>query len=239
MTIDSAWNAAGPAAVLWDMDGTLVESEKLWTIALDDYAALRGGALRERTRADLVGSNMGRSMRLLLADLGVPAEQREVDEAAEWVERRIAELFRQGLTWRPGAREALSALRASGVPTALVTSTARALTEIGLDTIGRERFDVTVCGDEVDGRNKPDPEPYLRACQLLGVPPDACIALEDSPAGVASAVAAGCTVIGIPSEVPLEPGPRRVLRESLWDVDVLALGELLPATGTQPEGTFG
>ena len=91
-----------PAAVLFDMDGTLVDSEKLWTIALDDYAAHRGGALSEATRESMVGSNMTRSMVLLLADLGLPTTEDEIRRAADWVAARTAELFGQGLTWRPG-----------------------------------------------------------------------------------------------------------------------------------------
>lgn len=224
MTSDAGPNS--PAAVLFDMDGTLVDSEKLWTIALDDYAAHLGGALTDATREAMVGSNMTRSMRMLLTDVGAPATEAEIEAAASWVAERMAELFADGLPWRPGAQEALRRARALGVPVALVTSTIRSLTEMALETLGRDSFDLTVCGDEVDGRNKPDPEPYLKAARLLGVDPAACVAVEDSPTGVASAEAAGCLVIAIPCEVPLPPGPHRVLRDSLADVDFDALGEL-------------
>jgi beta-phosphoglucomutase-like phosphatase (HAD superfamily) len=118
-------------------------------------------------------------------------------------------------------------VRESGLPTALVTSTERELTELALDTIGREFFDVTVCGDEVDGRNKPEPEPYLKAARLLGVAAEDCVAVEDSPTGVAAAVAAGCTVLVVPCDVPVPGGERRVLRESLVGLDVEELGRLL------------
>lgn len=224
MTRDAGPNS--PAAVLFDMDGTLVDSEKLWTIALDDYAAHRGGELTAATREAMVGSNMTRSMRMLLTDVGAPATEADIDAAASWVAERMTELFAGGLPWRPGAPEALRRSRALGVPVALVTSTIRSLTEMALETLGRDSFDLTVCGDEVDGRNKPDPEPYLKAARLLGVDPAACVAIEDSPTGVASAEAAGCLVIAIPCEVPLLPGPHRVLRDSLTDVDFDALGEL-------------
>ncbi|MGP4015730.1 HAD family hydrolase [Saccharopolyspora sp. 5N708] len=217
---------AGPAAVLFDMDGTLVDSEKLWTIALDDYAAHRGGALTDTTREAMVGSNMTRSMRLLLTDIGVADGDADVDAAAQWVTARMVALFQQGLPWRPGAPEALREARALGIPTALVTSTIRSLTDLALETLGRDSFDVTVCGDEVDGKNKPDPEPYLKAARLLDVDPAECVAIEDSPTGVAAAEAAGCVVIAIPCEVPLQSGPHRVLRESLADVDFAALGDL-------------
>ncbi|WP_243788817.1 HAD family phosphatase [Saccharopolyspora gloriosae] len=223
---------ARPAAVLFDMDGTLVDSEKLWTISLSDYATYRGGELSIATREAMVGSNMSTSMRMLLADLDLPADAAAVAEAADWVEARSTELFRQGLPWRPGAQEALAAVRSLGIPAALVTSTIRSLAEIALDTLGRDSFDVTVCGDEVDGRNKPDPEPYLRAARMLAVDPRRCVAVEDSPTGVAAAVAAGCTVIAVPCEVPLEPGERRVVLDSLEELDTGSLGSLLPGAFT-------
>lgn len=113
------------------------------------------------------------------------------------------------------------------MPTALVTSTERALTEVALDTIGRDFFDVTVCGDEVDGRNKPLPDPYLKAARLLGVEPADCVAVEDSPTGSASAAAAGCTVLVVPCDVEVPIGPGMVSRETLVGLDVPALGALL------------
>src|SRR3712207_4741059 len=129
-----------------------------------------------------------------------------MEKAIQWLNERTASLFRAGLPWRPGAREALESLRAHGVPMALVTSTERALTELALDTIGRSYFTATICGDEVGGRNKPDPTPYLMAADLLGVPATRCVAVEDSPLGMRSAVAAGCTTMVVPAEVPIAPG---------------------------------
>jgi HAD superfamily hydrolase (TIGR01509 family) len=213
-----------PAAVLWDMDGTLLDSEKLWDVPLYEFAEKQGGTLTLATRQAMVGSNVPKTLSLLYGDLGVEPTAAELVDAAAWIARRTEEVFRAGLPWRDGARDALRAVRASGVPMALVTSTERSLTEVALDTIGRDLFDVTVCGDEVDGHNKPLPEPYLRAARLLGVDAADCVAVEDSPTGVASAVAAGCTVLVVPCDVPVEPGERRIFRESLVgvDLDVLA-----------------
>lgn len=224
---DTRSTPGGLAAVLWDMDGTLVDSEKLWTVALDELAAKLGGTLSARTRAALVGSNMDATMRAMFAEVGLPPEPAAMAEETAWLDRRTAELFAGGLEWRPGARDALRAVRAAGLPAALVTSTERALTEIALDSIGREFFDVTVCGDEVDGQNKPLPTPYRKAAALLGVDPADCVAVEDSPTGTASAVAAGCTVLVVPAEVPVPPGERRVLRDSLLGVDAEFLTALL------------
>jgi HAD superfamily hydrolase (TIGR01509 family) len=218
-----------PAAVLWDMDGTLIDSEKLWTVALNELAARLGGTLSPATRGTLIGSNMDRTMRVLFGELGLLPEPAALAEAAAWIDRRTAELFATELVWRPGAREALTAVRAAGFPCALVTSTERELTEVALDTIGRDFFQVTVCGDEVDGRNKPLPEPYLRAAALLGVDPRDCVAVEDSPTGATAAAAAGCTVLVVPSEVSVPPGERRVLRDSLVGVTPEFFAELLEA----------
>jgi beta-phosphoglucomutase-like phosphatase (HAD superfamily) len=105
-------------------------------------------------------------------------------------------------------------VRAAGWPTALVTNTGRALTTFALETIGREHFTVTVCGDEVP-RGKPDPDPYLRAADLLGVAPTECLAVEDSPTGATAAERAGAAVLVVPCEIPVPTGPRRVHRRSL------------------------
>ncbi|HEX6361156.1 HAD family phosphatase [Actinophytocola sp.] len=217
-----------PAAVLWDLDGTLLDSEKLWDIPLYELTEKLGGELSAETRQAMVGTNVLVTLNLLYAEVGIPDPgPDQLADGAAWIERRMAEVFRQDLPWRPGAADALATVHAAGLPMALVTSTERALTEIALDTIGRSRFDVTVCGDEVAGENKPLPEPYLKACRLLGVDPAACVAIEDSPTGTASAVAAGCTVLVVPCEVPVEPGERRVLRTSLEGLTVADLTALL------------
>jgi HAD superfamily hydrolase (TIGR01509 family) len=128
--------------------------------------------------------------------------------------------------WRPGAHELLVALRAAAVPTALVTSTRRHLTEIALDTIGREFFAATVCGDEVR-RPKPHPDPYLRAAELLQVDPARCVAIEDSPIGIASAEAAGCVVVAIPNDVRIDPAPTRHILPTLAKLSVADLAALV------------
>jgi HAD superfamily hydrolase (TIGR01509 family) len=206
------------------MDGTLLDSEKVWDVALDDTAAWLGGELSATARRRMVGSSMGRSVAILHADLDVDADP---ESSAAYLTERTAELFRTDLVWKPGARELLMNLAQAGVPVALVTSTRRHLTEIALDTLGRQFFAATVCGDEVR-RPKPHPDPYLRAAELLAVEPAECVAIEDSPIGIASAEAAGCAVLAVPSEVVLEPGPRRHLRASLVGLSVADLAELLP-----------
>jgi HAD superfamily hydrolase (TIGR01509 family) len=203
-----------PAAVFWDMDGTLVDSEKVWSVSLADTAAWLGGELSQPARDDMVGSNMARTLVILFDDLGLPRDPARMAAAEQFMIDRTAELFAAGLEWRPGALAALRTVRAAGWPTALVTNTGRALTETALDGIGREHFDVTVCGDEVP-RGKPDPDPYLRAAELLGVVAEECLAVEDSPTGALAAELAGAAVLVVPCEVEVPAGHRRVHRGSL------------------------
>lgn len=217
-------NSAYPAAVLFDMDGTLVDSERIWGIALAELAVEAGGVLSDDARLAMVGTSMARSMQIFRDDLGQPGRPEAPDVA--WITGRVRELFASGLVWRPGAMELLLAVRAAGIPTALVTSTGRSLVEVALKTLGPENFDVVVCGDEVR-RPKPDPEPYRTAAELLGVPIAACVAIEDSPSGVASAVAAGAAVLAVPAELELEPVDGVHLRTTLTGVDPAFLAGLL------------
>jgi HAD superfamily hydrolase (TIGR01509 family) len=224
VTRPEAGRGVQPAAVLFDMDGTLVDSEKIWDVTLDELAARLGGVLTAETRRAMVGSNLARSLSLLHADLGI--EGGDLDGDGRWLLERTKDHFALGLPWQPGARELLDAVHAAGIPTALVTSTHRDLVDVALRSIGAHYFDVAVCGDEVT-RNKPHPEAYLRAAELLGVAAGECVAIEDSPTGIAAAEAAGCAVLAVPSEVPVETGPLRTVRESLTGVDVAYLAGLL------------
>jgi HAD superfamily hydrolase (TIGR01509 family) len=210
--------------VLFDMDGTLVDSEKVWDVALAELAERAGGKLSLETRHAMIGSNIGRTMQLLRDDLGQPDRPEAPD--VEWLTERVFHLFAEGLVWRPGALELLRAVRAAGTPTALVTSTGRRLVTVALRTIGAENFDAVVVGDEVKAP-KPDPEPYLTAARMLGVAITDCVAIEDSPTGVASALASGAAVLAVPAELELAPTDGVHLRDSLVGVDPDYLATLL------------
>ncbi len=225
MTSSPARTGKKLAAVLFDMDGTLLDSEKIWDVALDELARELGGTLSREARLSMIGSSVGRSVSIVHADLQVEAD---AEQSGRYLLDRAAALFRTDLQFRPGARELLDAVRDAGVPAALVTSTHRWLTEIALDTLGRDYFQVTVCGDEVP-RPKPNPDPYQQALAMLGVQARASVAIEDSVLGVTSAEAAGCVVLAVPSEVELTPGvPTTVVRASLTDLTVPDLAALLP-----------
>jgi HAD superfamily hydrolase (TIGR01509 family) len=212
------------AAVLFDMDGTLVDSEKVWSVGLAELAAHHGGTLSAAARARMVGTSMAESMQILHEDLGRP--DLDIPASVTWLERRVKELFADGLTWQPGARELLEEVRAAGVPMALVTATDRHLVDVALVTIGAHWFDAVVAGDEVD-ETKPHPAPYLTAADLVGADIRRCVAIEDSPNGVASARAAGCAVVAVPSEVAMSEVDGVALVDSLTEVNVAYLRELV------------
>ena len=217
-------------AVLFDMDGTLLDSEKVWDIALDDLAERLGGALSAAGRARMVGTPLLRSIEILHADLGVDAD---AAASSAYLLDRAADLFAQPLPWQPGAEALLDAVAAAGIPVGLVTSTHRGLTELALRTLGADRFDVVVCGDDATA-TKPAPDPYLMAAAQLGVVPGNCVAIEDSPVGLRAALTAGCAVLVVPNDVEIDPHPGIDIRRSLVGVTVADLRALVARRAGTP-----
>ena len=195
-------------AVLWDMDGTLVDSEKLWDVSLAALYTELGGHLRPEVRVSMVGGSAEDTIRTVYDDLGLERDPAAMAESSRWLHDYTAELFDGGLPWCDGARELLESLAAEGTPMALVTNTQRFLTDRALNSIGRQYFSVTVCGDEV-ARGKPSPDVYRRAAALLELHPADCLAVEDSVTGTAAAEGAGCPVLVVPNDVAVPGGPRR------------------------------
>ncbi|WP_017537251.1 MULTISPECIES: HAD family hydrolase [Nocardiopsis] len=211
-----------PEAVLFDMDGTLIDSEGLWGDAEAEVVAGLGGVWTEDDHHRNVGG-AAESVGRYIADLtGAQATPREIIALLqEAFGRRLAE----GADPRPGAEELVAAVAAAPVRSALVTSTERLLIEPAIGAIGLGSFDLSVGGDEVEA-NKPDPAPYLKAARLLGVDPARCVAVEDSVVGVASALAAGCATIAVPMMVPIEPAEGLTVVDSLEEVGLDRLSEI-------------
>jgi len=209
-------------AVLWDMDGTLVDSEKVWDVSLAALYEKLGGVLSPAVRASMVGSVAENTMRIVYTDLGLDLDPDAMADSSRWLNDYTAELFDGGLPWCAGAHELLEELAAEGTPMALVTNTQRALTERALNGIGRHYFAATVCGDEVVN-GKPAPDPYLRAAELLSLAPRQCLAVEDSVTGTAAAEAAGCPVLVVPNDVDVPGGRGRSHLSSLAGVDAARL----------------
>ena len=206
-------------AVLFDMDGTLVDSEKLWDVAIQKLYARFGGELTPEVRQATVGGSAEGVMRIVYTDLGMELDPAHMAETADWLHEITGELFDAGLPWCDGARELLDALWSDGVPMALVTNTRRGLTERALDSIGRHYFTASICGDEVP-RGKPAPDLYRRAAELMGFSPQECLAIEDSVTGAESAESAGCPVLVVPNDIEVPATVRRRHLDSLAGLGV-------------------
>jgi HAD superfamily hydrolase (TIGR01509 family) len=215
------------AAVLFDMDGLLVDSEPVWSVAEAEVMAWLGGPWNLDVKALCVGRRVDEACRILVSVAGSPVPPEAV---AERLVARMCELFREHLPLLPGALSLLDEVRAAGIATALVSSSYRALVDAALESLGRNRFDVTVAGDEVV-RAKPDPEPYRTAAARLGVHPADCVVVEDSLAGAVSGAAAGCPVVVVPNVVAVEPVPGRTFAASLAGLDVPRLAALVTRSG--------
>lgn len=187
------------AAVLWDMDGTLVDTEPYWMAAETPLVESFGGTWSHEQALSLVGMGLEDSARIL-QDAGVRMGTHDI--IAHLTDEVMRQLSTTGVPFRPGARELLGDLRAAGVKTALVTMSMRRMADTVVDLIDFDAFDVVVAGDE-STRPKPFPDPYLQACDALGVTPDQAVAIEDSPNGLRSAVASGAATIGVPLMVSL------------------------------------
>ncbi len=223
----------GVAAVLFDMDGLLVDTEPLWTVAEHELAASLGARFTPDIKAAMIGHGVDTALPLMLSMLGVP--DADPHAAARFLIERTAELFGEPgrIIPMPGAVALLDALAAAGIATALVSSSFRVLMDPVLAAIGPERFAVTVAGDEVS-RRKPHPEPYLTAARMLGVDPAQCVVLEDSEAGARAGLDAGCPTILVPSFPATAVHPvvaEATVRPSLHEVTVDLLDLLVTQTG--------
>ena len=193
-------------AVLWDMDGTIVDTEPFWIRAETALVERFGGTWSREQGLTLVGRGLEDSAGILQR-AGV---RLSVPDIVDTLTDDVIGMLREGLPWQPGALELLRALREQGVPTALVTMSVRRMAEAIAAAIPFDAFDAVVSGTDAT-RPKPFPDAYLQAAALLDVDPAEAVAIEDSPTGLASAAAAGAIVVGVPHLVPLPEG-----RWSVW-----------------------
>ncbi|HEV2797011.1 MAG TPA: HAD family phosphatase [Nocardioides sp.] len=212
-----------PAAVLWDMDGTLVDTEPYWIETEYAMAEKYGGTWSHEPAMNLVGSALLDSGDYIRVHMGIDrTPQQIVDELLDGVVVRVEE----EVPWRPGARELLADLPAHGIPCALVTMSWQRFVDPILRRLPDGMFASVVTGDRVE-LGKPHPEPYLTAAAELGVVPEECVAIEDSNTGATSAVAAGCTTLCVPHHVPILEGERRVFADTLVGLDAPGLARLV------------
>jgi HAD superfamily hydrolase (TIGR01509 family) len=211
-----------PAAVLWDMDGTLVDSEHHWLASEKALAEAHNAQWTEQDGHDLIGNSLYESSKIIKTKIGSDMDTEAiVQHLTDSVVARLSE----SIVWRPGAQELLRELKRKKIKTALVTMSLHRMAEEVVSKIPFDAFDVIVGGDDVV-RGKPFADPYLKAAELLGVDPTECVAFEDSNTGLRSAEAAGTKAVGIPNfiEIPMIPG--RILWPTLQGVRLKDLQKL-------------
>lgn len=222
MPADPSPSAQLPAAVLWDMDGTLVDTEPCWMATEAALVEEFGGTWTPQDALRVVGMPLQRAAQVL-RDHGVDLPLAAI---AERLNDGVIAAVEREVVWRPGALRLIGDLRDAGVPCALVTMSYRRLAEAVLRRMLPRTFTVVVTGDEVrDG--KPHPEAYLRAAALLGVDVQRCVAIEDSVPGVASAVSSGARTLGVPNVVAIQPRPGLSRAGSLTDVGLAELARIV------------
>ncbi len=206
-------------AVLFDMDGTLMDTEPLWFQSEMEYAAPYGKPWTTEQAEAMVGNQMlvtGRALKEWTGSEDSP--EQIVQHLIDWMEQAVSS---QPLRWRPGAERLVQELKQAGVPLALVTSSPKVLADAVVSRLPGV-FDVVISANDVQNM-KPNPEPYLKAAEQLGVSPAGTVILEDSPSGLTSGIAAGGNVIGIPCVVPI-PAQERLSRVgSVEDLDLATL----------------
>lgn len=212
-----------PAAVLWDMDGTLVDTERYWMAAEEELVEAFNGTWTHDDALALVGSGLWEAAAVFQAK-GVDLDADAI--VARLTARVREQLTEHGVPWRPGARELLEALREASVPTALVTMSIRSMADDIIEAIPFTAFDVVITGDAVD-HAKPHPQPYLLAAEQLGVEIGDCVAIEDSPAGLTSAHAAGAIAIGVPNILSLDDTPSSAIWPTLVGTTVADVAALI------------
>lgn len=216
-----------PAAVLWDMDGTLVDTEPYWLTAEAELVESFDGTWTQEDGLTLVGSGLWRTASVL-QHRGVDLTE---DEIVQRLTDRVMEQIEGGVPWRPGALELLADLHDAGIPTALVTMSIRRMADHVSSFLPFAGFDQIVAGDSVT-HSKPHPEPYLRGAELLGVDAVDCVAIEDSTTGLASALAAGAVAVGVPLHSPLEHGRGYTIWPTLAGRNITHISELLHSNRT-------
>lgn len=203
-------------AVVFDMDGLLLDTELLWHGAETDLFARHGAEFTWDDKMRVIGTSFATTGIYFAERLGLPPSEGPVLVAE--MHELMRERLRREVAARPGAVELVRELRELGVPVAVASNSTRDLVDLALATAGlASTFDATVSSSEVENP-KPAPDIYLRACELLGVPPAEAVALEDSSSGVAAAKAAGLACIAVPQFAETDVSAADEIVDSLEDL---------------------
>ncbi|MEY4410886.1 MAG: hypothetical protein RLZ69_460 [Actinomycetota bacterium] len=215
------------AAVLWDLDGTLVESEGYWALAEQSLSKRYPGTWTHEDGLALTGLSLPVSCAIMREKMGI--DDISVDEMIQELTDGVLFHMQDGMAWRPGALELATQLHQAGVRQAIVTMSIRrmalAVRDAAHEATGLEIFELVVAGDEVTN-GKPHPEAFQIAAERLGLTPEMCVAIEDSLNGLTSAEAAGTRALAIPCAVELPEIPGRTIWPTLVGVEPHHLNEL-------------
>ena len=212
-----------PLAVLWDYDGTLVDTQPIWLQVEKDIVASYGCEWTDELGATVVGSSGVESATMIASVIGKPELVSHIDEQrSSMVAQRVAA---RNLVLLPGVESLLDECFDAGIPCILVSASPRFVLEAGMSRMPSHWFSASISGDEIT-RQKPDPQGYLLAASLLGVCPRDCLVVEDSVPGCAAGRASGACVLAVPNMTPLDPCPGQVVRTSLSGVSVDSLAEI-------------
>ncbi|MCQ9370252.1 HAD family phosphatase [Corynebacterium sp. 35RC1] len=194
----------GFRAVLWDMDGTLIDSEPLWEIATYEMSEAMGRRITPELRERTVGGSFLNTATICAEHAGITLNDELLQHYRRTMFARVQDLLITRGKFVPGVEQLLRKLQEAGVPNAVVTNTPRELAMPVLEHLGTQYFSVFMCGDDVP-QGKPDPMIYERAAAALGVAPGECLAVEDSTTGMTAAVGAGCLVLASPLATQIRP----------------------------------
>lgn len=217
-----------PVAVLWDLDGTVIDSEEYWIVAETELVELFGGTWTHQDGLSVVGASIphtAKAMQQHGVDLGV-------DEIVQSLTNRVLEQLGAAIPWRPGAVELLEQLHTAGIKQAMVTMSIGRMAHAVADSLPFSPFSAVIAGDQVT-EPKPHPEPYLLAAETLGVDITKCVAFEDSPAGCTSAHTAGAFTIGVENILSLENVSKNHHLHTLAGFGYGDLLEILEMKGTR------
>jgi HAD superfamily hydrolase (TIGR01509 family) len=210
-----------PQAILWDMDGTIVDSEDYWILAEVELVSLYGGSWTHEDGLSLVGNGLPNTAKKLQQH-GV---ELSIDEIIQALTNRVLEQLEIAIPWRPGALELMHQFQAHGIPQALVTMSIERMARSVVALIPQLPLTEVVAGDNVMN-SKPDPEAYVLAAQRLGVDISQSMAFEDSPAGCISAFSSGTVTVGVTNLVSLEQVKTDLTLDSLVGVSAEQMFEL-------------
>ena len=210
-----------PAAIFWDMDGTLIDTEPLWGMATYELSELLGRRLSPEVRATTIGGSFDATLQIVADWAGYELKDGDTAKHHSWMTARMGSLLEDGVVLNPGLKGVLESLAERGTPMFVATNTERVLADRCIKAIGPQYFVDTITGDEVNNP-KPAPDIYLEAARRCGADPGTCLVFEDSLNGMRAAAAAGCIVLGLADEVPdavRRFDPTRFVGATAQDVD--------------------